>query len=389
MEIGDVTDFDELEVGYDIPAKPGMDEADIQTPCLLLDLDALERNIRKMGDYARSHGMRHRTHGKMHKSVDIQKLQQELGGACGVCCQKVSEAEVFARGGIRDILVSNQVRDLQKIDRLARLPKLGARTIVCVDDIENVADLSAAALKHGTQIECLVEIDCGAGRCGVSTTTDVVEIARAIDRAEGLKFAGIQAYQGAMQHLDRYDDRKAKIDIAIAMVRDAVDALEAEGLPCDIVGGGGTGSYHFESNSGVYNELQCGSYAFMDADYGRILDQHGERIDRGEWENALFILTSVMSHAKVDMAVVDAGLKAQSLDSGLPVIFGRDDVEYVKCSDEHGVVQDPAGVLKVNEKLKLVPGHCDPTANVHDWYVGVRNGKVETVWPVSARGRAY
>ena len=385
----DMTNLDEFEVGYDIPAKPGMDEADIQTPSLVLDLDALERNIRKMGDYAKEHGMRHRTHGKMHKSVDVQRLQEKLGGACGVCCQKVSEAEVFARGGIKDILVSNQVRDPAKIDRLARLPKLGARTICCVDDLANVADLSSAAQKHGTEIECLVEIDCGAGRCGVTTTPDVVAIAKAIDGAEGLKFSGLQAYQGAMQHLDSYDERKAKIDIAVAMVKDAVDTLKAEGLDCDIVGGGGTGSYYFESNSGVYNELQCGSYAFMDADYGRILDKDGKRIDQGEWENAFFILTSVMSHAKADKAIVDAGLKAQSVDSGLPVIYGRDDVEYIKCSDEHGVVMDPNGALKVNDKLKLVPGHCDPTANVHDWYVGVRNGKVECLWPVSARGHAY
>ena len=385
----DHIDITTLEVGYDIPALPGMDEAEIQTPCLILDLDALERNIKKMGDYAKAHGMRHRVHGKMHKSVDVAKLQESLGGAVGVCCQKVSEAEVFARGGIKDVLVSNQVREPAKIDRLARMPKLGARTICCVDDLANVADLSAAAQRHGTQIECLVEIDCGAGRCGVTTTPAVVEIAKAIDAAPGLKFAGLQAYQGAMQHMDSYEDRKAKIALAVAQVKDAVDTLKAEGIDCDIVGGGGTGSYYFESTSGVYNELQCGSYAFMDADYGRILDKDGKRIDQGEWENALFILTSVMSHAKADKAIVDAGLKAQSVDSGLPVIFGRDDVKYVKCSDEHGVVADPDGVLKVNDKLKLVPGHCDPTCNVHDWFVGVRGGKVEVVWPVSARGKAY
>ena len=385
----DLTNLDDYEVGFDIPALPGMDEADIQTPALVLDLDALERNIKKMGDYAKAHGMRHRVHGKMHKSVDVAKLQIELGGACGVCCQKVSEAEVFARGGIKDVLVSNQVREPAKIDRLARMPKLGARTICCVDDLANVADLSAAAQKHGTQIECLVEIDCGAGRCGVTTTPQVVELAKAIDAAPGLKFAGLQAYQGAMQHIDSYDERKSKTDIAIAMVRDAVDALKAEGLECDIVGGGGTGSYYFESNSGVFNELQCGSYAFMDADYGRIHDKDGNRIDQGEWENALFILTSVMSHAKPQKAICDAGLKAQSVDSGLPVIYGRDDIKYVKCSDEHGVIEDLGGVLKVNEKLRLVPGHCDPTCNVHDWYVGVRDGKVETLWPVSARGKAY
>ena len=380
---------EKLDVGFDVPAVPGMNESDIQTPCLVLDLDALERNIKKMGDWAKAHGMRHRVHGKMHKSVDVALLQEKLGGACGVCCQKVSEAEVFARGGIKDVLVSNQVRNPAKIDRLARLLLLGARAICCVDDRDNVDELSKAAVKHGTTIECLIEIDCGAGRCGVTTTPDVVEIAKAIDASDGLKFSGLQAYQGAMQHLDSFEDRKGKIDIAVAMVKDAVDALKAEGLECDIVGGGGTGSYYFEGTSGVYNELQCGSYAFMDADYGRILDQNGNRIDQGEWENALFILTSVMSHAKAHLAVCDAGLKAQSVDSGLPFIFGRTDVEYVKCSDEHGIISDPQGVLKVDDKLKLVPGHCDPTCNVHDWYVGVRGGIVETVWPVSARGKAY
>lgn len=380
---------EELEVGYNVPAAVGMDEADIQTPCLVIDLDALEHNIVKMGRFAKDMNVRHRVHGKMHKSVDVALLQEKLGGSCGVCCQKVSEAEAFARGGIKDVLVSNQVRQPAKIDRLARLPKLGARTICCVDDLDNVADLSQAAVKHGTTIECLVEIDCGAGRCGVTTNADVVSIAKAIDAAEGLKFAGLQAYQGAMQHMDKYEDRKAKIDIAIAMVREAVDGLKEAGLGCDIVGGGGTGSYTFEGSSGVYNELQCGSYAFMDADYGRILDKDGKRIDQGEWKNSLFILTSVMSHAKADKAICDAGLKVQSVDSGLPFIFGRDDVEYVKCSDEHGVISDPDGALKVNDKLKLVPGHCDPTCNVHDWYVGVRNGKVECVWPVTARGLAY
>lgn len=380
---------EELEVGYDIPAAIGMDESEIQTPCLILDLDALERNIKKMGDYAKAHGMRHRVHGKMHKSVDVARLQEDLGGAIGVCCQKPSEAEVFARAGFKDVLVSNQVRDPLKIDRLAQLPKHGGRIIVCVDDVANVSDLSMAAQKHGTELHCFVEIDCGAGRCGVNSTEDVVTIAQAIDAAPNLTFTGIQAYQGAMQHMASYDERQAKLDVAIAMVQDAVDGLTAVGLKPELVSGGGTGSYYFESNSDVYNELQCGSYAFMDADYGRILDKDGKRIDQGEWQNALFILTSVMSHTKADKAICDAGLKAQSVDSGLPFIFGRDDVEYVKCSDEHGVISDPQGVLKINEKLKLVPGHCDPTCNVHDWYVGVRNGKVETLWPVSARGKVF
>src|SRR5262249_48895123 len=163
------------------------------------------------------------------------------GGASGVCCQKVSEAEVFARAGISDILVSNQVRDAKKIDRLAKLPKLGARILVCVDDLANVAELSEAATRNGTTIECLIEID-----CGVTTSAAVVEIAQAISRAKGLKYSGIQAYQGAMQHLPAYEERSKKFEVAVAFVRDAIDALKKVGLQTEIVSGGGTGSYGFE-----------------------------------------------------------------------------------------------------------------------------------------------
>jgi 3-hydroxy-D-aspartate aldolase len=377
--------FEGHEVGYDIPAAPGMDEADIQTPCLMIDLDAMERNIARMQGFVNEMGVRLRVHGKMHKSADIA-LKQIEAGAVGICCQKVSEAESFARAGVKDVLVSNQVRDPAKIDRLARLTKL-ARTICCLDDEANIAELSAAAQAHDTTIEVLVEIDCGAGRCGVAYGEPVVELAKKIEAAPGLKFSGIQAYQGAAQHVHSFEERKAKIDEAIRQVRETVEMLSAQGITCDIVGGAGTGSYYFEGNSGVYNEMQCGSYAFMDADYQRVLDEEGNHIS--EFENALFILTTVMSHSKPDKAICDAGLKAQSVDSGLPYIFGRNDVEYIKCSDEHGVVSDPNGVLKVNDKLKLVPGHIDPTCNVHDWYVGVRGGKVECVWPVTARGLAY
>jgi len=378
-----------LEVGFDIPALPGMAEAEVQTPCLVLDLDALERNLRRMGDYARAHGMRLRVHGKMHRSVDVARLQMQIGGATGVCCQKVSEAEVFARGGIGDILITNQVRDPAKIDRLARLPRHGAQVAVCVDDIANIADLSAAASRHGTELGVLVEMDCGAGRCGVTDPEAAVAIARAAQAAPGLRFDGLQAYQGAVQHLERYADRQAKLDLAIAAARGAVAALATSGIACPLVTGGGTGSYPFESASGVYNELQCGSYAFMDADYGRILDRDGRRLDRGEWENALFVLTAVMSHVKPGRAVCDAGLKAHAVDSGLPTVFGRDDLRYVNASDEHGVIEETGTPLKVGDRLRLIPGHCDPTCNLHDWYVGLRGGRVEVLWPVSARGKGY
>ncbi|MFV2032351.1 MAG: DSD1 family PLP-dependent enzyme [Gammaproteobacteria bacterium] len=375
-----------LVVGLNVPAEVGMSVDEVSTPALIIDLDAFEKNVEIMHDFIKKTGVRHRAHAKTHKSADIALYQIEHGGACGVCCQKVAEAEALVEGGIKDVLVSNQVVDPKKIDRLAQLAKK-ARVLVCVDDIGNVDDLSAAASKHGVTIECLVEIDCGAGRCGVQWGDPVVAIAKKIAGSNGLIFSGLQAYQGAAQHIHDFNERKAKIDIAVKQVSDTIDMLKAEGLECDIIGGAGTGTYYFEGGSGIYNEMQCGSYIFMDADYQRVEDQSGGLIS--EFDNSLFILTSVMSKTKADKAICDAGLKAQSVDSGLPVIFGRDDIEYIKCADEHGVIADPDNTLKLNDRLKLVPGHCDPTCNVYDWYVGVRGGKVECLWPVTARGMAF
>ncbi|KAA5606933.1 DSD1 family PLP-dependent enzyme [Roseospira marina] len=372
-------------VGLTVPAAVGMSIDEIGTPALIVDLDAFEKNVKTMKEFIESKGLRLRAHAKTHKSADIALYQIAQGGACGVCCQKVAEAEALVDGGVTDVLVSNQVVDPKKIDRMAAMAKK-ARVLCCVDDAGNIDDLSAAATRHGVTLECLVEVDVGAGRCGVGPGAPVVALAKQIDAAPGLTFAGLQAYQGAAQHVHDFAERKAQIEAAIAMVQDTVDQLKAEGLDCAIVGGAGTGTYYFEGASGLYNELQCGSYVFMDADYQRVLDPSGQVIS--EFENSLFILTSIMSHAKADKAICDAGLKAQSVDSGLPVIFGRDDVEYIKCSDEHGVIADPKGVLALNEKLKLIPGHCDPTCNVYDWYVAVRGGRVEAVWPVTARGLA-
>jgi 3-hydroxy-D-aspartate aldolase len=360
-----------------IPARVGMPVEEVDTPCLMVDLDAFERNVDKLGRFMKENGLRHRAHAKTHKSSDIATVQIERGGACGVCCQKVSEAEALVSAGIRDVLVSNQVVAPQKIERLAALATR-ARVLVCVDD------LSAAAVRYGVTLEALVEIDVGAGRCGVAPGEPAVAIAKRIAAAPGLTFAGLQAYQGRAQHVRAYDERKALIQAAIDDTKRTVDLLKTEGLSCDIVAGAGTGSFALEGGSGVYNELQCGSYVFMDADYQRVKDASGQPI--GDFENSLFIVTSIMSKAKADVAICDAGLKAQSIDSGLPLVFGRSDVEYVKCSDEHGVISDPGNVLKLNDRLKLIPGHCDPTVNVYDWYVGVRNGRVEAVWPVTARG---
>ncbi|MEO3388645.1 DSD1 family PLP-dependent enzyme [Mesorhizobium sp. CAU 1741] len=356
---------------------------EIQTPALIIDLDAMERNLDRMRQAAEPKGVRLRAHAKTHKSADIARLQMERGGACGICCQKVSEAEAMVRAGITDILVANEVRQPAKLARLAKLAER-ARILVCVDDPAAVGDLSAAAVAAGTTLEVLVEIDCGAGRCGIAPGEAARDLALAIDAAAGLRFSGIQAYHGRAQHLATESERRNAIAHAEALTKETVTLIAASGLECDIVGGAGTGTYPFEAASGVWNELQCGSYVFMDADYRRAL---GETANDG-FEHALFVLTSVMSVSS-GRAVADAGLKALAVDSGLPTVHGIDGVTCTGLSDEHVQFADPAGRLRINEQVRLVPGHCDPTCNLYDWYVGMRGDRVETLWPVTARGKLY
>ena len=381
-----IADYSHLVVGVDVPAQVGMALADVVTPALIVDLDAFEHNVAVLREQIERAGVRLRAHAKTHKSVDIARYQREQGGACGICCQKLSEAEVMVAGGIDDVLISNQVADPVKVERLAQLA-LRARLLVCVDDAGNIDQLSEAAVRHGASIECLVEIDCGAGRCGVAAGQPALALAQRVARSPGLRFTGLQAYQGNAQHIRDHGERGMAIALAVTQTQATVSDLAAAGLHCDIVAGAGTGSYHFEAASGIYNELQCGSYVFMDADYQRLLDQSGEPIS--EFRNSLFLWTSIMSKTKLDLAICDAGLKVLSVDSGLPRIFARDDVEYISCSDEHGNIADPNNQLRLNQKLKLVPGHCDPTCNLHDWYVGIRADRVECLWPVSARGKAF
>lgn len=376
-----------LEVGYDVPATVGMTLEEVETPCLLLDLDALEDNLRQMAAFVADAGITLRPHGKMHKSADVAKLQAEIGGATGLCCQKVSEATAFVRAGITDVLVTNEVREAAKISRLARLAS-EAQVGVCVDDLTNVAELSVAASAFGVTLDCLVEVECGSRRCGVASPEAAVEVARAISEAPGLRFRGVQSYNGAMQHIADPAERRTTFDDSYAVTRVAVDALKAAGLPPQVVSGGGTGSYEYEAKSGLFTELQCGSYAFMDADYGRVRNAGGGRLDL-QWGNALYVLASVMSAPTFGRAVCDAGHKSVAIDSGLPVPKDLPQVKYVSASDEHGTLDDPGGSLKVGDRVWLVPGHCDPTCNLHDWYVGVRGGVVETVWPVTARGKAW
>lgn len=369
------------------PAETGMSLAQVETPALLLDLDAFERNLARLAGAASRLGMRLRPHAKSHKCPEIA-LRQMAAGAVGVCCQKVGEAEALVAGGVGNVLVSNEIVAPAKIERLAALER-EAWVGVCVDDAGNVEQLSDAASRLGVTLPVLVEINVGANRCGVPPGEAALQLAQLIDGAPGLRFAGLQAYHGGAQHLREFARRREAIDKAVKLVKHTTALLERHGLPCERVSGAGTGTYPFEGASGVYNELQAGSYIFMDADYGRNLDAAGAFVS--EFEHSLFVLATVMSHPAKERAVLDAGLKAVSVDSGLPLVAGRAGVEYAGVSDEHGtlVLHGDGCALEIGEKVRLIPGHCDPTVNLHDWYVGFRGDRVEALWAITARGPGF
>ena len=368
------------------PAALGMPLEEIDTPALLLDLEAFEANLEHMAQWVAGAGLRLRPHAKVHKCPEIAR-RQVARGAVGVCCQKVSEAEVMVAGGIRDVLVANEVVGPAKVARLAQLAR-HAKVGVCVDDPANALALARAARAAGVTLDVLVELDVGARRCGVAAGAEAVALARAIGSLEGLRFAGLQAYQGAAQHLRTPGERRAAIDRVAALVRGTIDDLRREGVPAPWVTGAGTGTFPLEAASGVYHELQAGSYIFMDADYARNLDDDGRPVS--EFRHSLFILTTVMSRPVPDRAVVDAGLKAHSVDSGMPLVADTPGAQYTRVSDEHGVIEfDGRCDWALGQRIRLIPGHCDPTVNLYDWIVGLRQGRVEAIWPISARGAFY
>ena len=364
------------------PAAAGMSLAEVDTPALLLDLVAFERNVTTMADAAR--GVRLRPHAKSHKCPEIA-LRQIAAGAVGVCCQKVSEAAAMVDGGVGDVLVSNEVVGRAKLARLAELAQR-ARVSVCVDDATNAGELDDAARAAGVRLDVLVEVDVGANRCGVEPGEPALRLARVVSGSRHLRFAGIHAYHGAAQHLRSVTERSAAIALAAEKARRTRDLLEDEGLECESVTGAGTGTFLFERGSGVWTELQPGSYIFMDADYGRNAWEGFPR-----FEQSLYIWTTAMSAPVPGRVVVDAGLKAHSFDSGNPLVAGWPGVEYVRGSDEHGVLKVASGARAParGEKLRLIPGHCDPTVNLYDWLVCYRGERVEALWPVAARGAFY
>ncbi|HYL90998.1 MAG TPA: DSD1 family PLP-dependent enzyme [Burkholderiales bacterium] len=365
------------------PARVGDRVEDIDTPALVLELDAFERNLRTLADSVQGNrvggrAVRVRAHAKTHKCPEIAR-RQIAHGAIGVCCQKVAEAEAMVDGGIGDVLVSNEVVGAAKLARLAELAKR-AKLGVCVDHMQNVEALEAS----GAKLDVYIELEVGMRRCGIAPGAAAVEMARAISGSRHLKFAGLQAYHGRAQHMRTMEERHAAIEGSAQHVFEMKRLLAAAGIPCPIVTGAGSGTYMLEVEAGAWDEIQPGSYIFMDVDYAK--NEWAAPLPR--FGHALFVLATVMSRPAGDRAVVDAGLKASSVDSGMPRVWQREGLDYRGASDEHGAIDIAPGATApaIGEKLYLVPGHCDPTVNLYDWYVCVRGGRVEALWSITARG---
>jgi 3-hydroxy-D-aspartate aldolase len=389
-----------------VPAAIGDAIDAIDTPALLLDLDAFEANLARMAETARSLGVALRPHAKSHKCAEIARRQM-AAGAVGVCVQKVSEAEALAAAGIGNILICNELVTRRKVAALIRAGRQ-ARVIACVDHLDNVALIAQMAAEAGVVIPLMIEVDVGQGRCGIAPGAGVVALARHIEAEPALEFVGLHAYQGSAQHVRDVGERRDKAAAAVRQADLARSWLSEAGIACPVISGAGTGTFEVEGASGVYNEIQPGSYVFMDADYNR--NAWAER----PFRQSLFVLAGVVSATAAERAgtgnpadlavlpadargpgraIVDAGLKAMAFDSGLPdipALPGQDPtgLAYGRPSDEHGTISvaDGVPVPRIGSTLRLVPGHCDPTVNLHDWIVVVRGDRVVDLWAVTARG---
>ncbi|MEO7159516.1 MAG: DSD1 family PLP-dependent enzyme [Polaromonas sp.] len=373
---------------------------DIDTPALVIDLDAMKRNLGRMAEFAKKHQIRWRPHAKLHKSVLLAKMQIKAG-AVGICVQKTAEAEIMVAGGIDNVYISNQVIAPAKLARVAALTQAvaphGGKIAIAVDSLEGVSRLAQAMTEArarsgaATVIDVFVEIDVGQGRCGVEPGLAAALLALEIRKHPALRFAGLQAYHGDAQHLRSAQERRLAIASAVDAVVMTRQLIESQGLQSGLVTGSGTGSLVLEAASGVYGELQAGSFLFMDADYA----QNERDPAQPQFEHALFVKTQVIS-SHGSHAVCDAGHKSQAIDSGLPKVHAFDSqsgLDYFNGGDEHGILRPAAGSTRLpglGQMLWLIPGHCDPTVNLHDVMIGVsgglRNGVVDRIIRVDARG---
>jgi D-serine deaminase-like pyridoxal phosphate-dependent protein len=353
---------------------------DVDTPALLLDLTLMERNITSMAEAFRQLPANLRPHAKTHKTPIIAQ-KQIAAGAIGITCAKLGEAEVMVAGGVRDVLIANQIVGRQKIERLVALAH-HADLMVAVDAAHNVQELSDAAQATNVSLRALVEVDIGQHRCGVQPGEPALILAQQVTKSPGLKFSGLMGYEGHLVFVPSVEERAHRVHADLQALLDTVSFIESRGLPVEIVSAGGTGTAMITGRLPRITEIQAGSYVFMDGRY--------KTIEGVDFDCALTLLTTIVSRPRPDRIIIDAGMKTLTHEFGLPRFKERDDLELLGLSEEHGTVKlnDPSVSLKPGEKLEIIPSHGDTTLNIHDYYHGVRNGRVETVWLIAARGKS-
>lgn len=350
--------------------------AQIDTPALIIDLDAMERNLDRMAAFFADKPCALRPHFKTHKAPELAKMQLERG-AIGLTCAKVGEAEVLAEAGVRDLLIANQVVHPLKIARLLELAR-NSDVIVAVESEENLADLGRAAEAAETLLNAIVEVDVGMMRCGVADPDAAAALARRIHDHPRLHFRGIMGYEGHCVFVPDADERRAQAEAAMAKLIAARDAITSAGVPVEIVSAGGTGTYDITGAYPGVTEIEAGSYVFHDGMYQTVRD---------DFEPALTLVTTVISVRQGMMAIIDAGMKAVSTDMGEPKVFGHPDLNILHLSEEHGHLGGDAADVRVGQQLELQLMHNDTTINLHERYYGVRNGVVERIIDITGRGK--
>jgi len=356
----------------------------LNTPVLVLDRDALERNIATMAAFARKHGVALRPHAKTHKSVDIARLQI-AAGAAGVCCAKLGEAETLAEGVVASILITSPVVTPQAIARLMALHARMDDLRVVADHPDNV-DALAAGAAPAKPLSVIVDIDPGIRRTGVGSPEAALALAQRIAAAPSLEFLGVQFYCGAQQHIESYADRKSAIEERTSYLQGVTEKLKEAGLAPRVITGGGTGTHHIDAGLGVLNEWQVGSYVFMDRQYHDCDLAEGAK----PFETSLFVDAHVISANAPSMATIDSGFKALSTDGGSPSIAAGapETSAFFFMGDEHAALLAPGHEFKLGDAVSLGAPHCDPTVNLYEAYHIVRGDTLIDIWPVSARGRS-
>jgi D-serine deaminase-like pyridoxal phosphate-dependent protein len=362
----------------DLPT--GASYLDLDTPSLLVDLDILENNIAKMAEFISGVPCSLRAHSKTHKCPTIAH-KQIAAGAIGICCQKLGEAEVMAHHGIKDILITNQIVGRTKITRLIKLLSIADDVTVAVDSHKNVEGLATALEASGDRLGVLLEIEVGMGRCGVAPGEPAVELAKLIERSPNLEFKGLMGYEGHCMNVIDSEERRKLTHDANSRLLQARDDIEAIGIEVGIISAGGTGTYNITGRFPEITEIEAGSYIFMDTTYRQVLK---------DFDQSLSVLATVISKPADNRIVLDSGVKTLVGDIGIPAIQGLRPALKCKLNEEHSLwfYEGTMDDIGVGDKVRVLPGHCCSTVNMHDYYYVLQGDRVVDVWEISAARRA-